>query len=376
MTSRRQAAARRLWRDATVALPGWITARVLVLSALPFARFVFDHAHATAPRLRLHEGLLAWDGQWYEQIAKHGYAGTPRTGVRFFPLYPLAARALGVVFAHRYDVALVVLANVPALLLGVLLVRLVRREGGDAAAAGRAAWLIALVPPAFVLVWGYSEAVAGCLAVAAFLALRRRRWWWAAAAGFLSGLSRPSGGLLAVPALVEAVRGVREAPRKEVAARLVAVAAPVAGVATYLGWVGLRFGDALLPIRIQQQSWLRGRSADPLVSLSRAGSAAFNGHFGGNGIHFPLMVLAALLVVVVFRRWPASYGAYALATLLVALSATRLGSSERYVFATFPFALGLVSLTRSTRVELAVLVTSGACMAGFATLAWLGAYVP
>ena len=54
----------------------------------------------------------------------------------------------------------------------------------------------------------------------------------------------------------------------------------------------------------------------------------------------------------------------------------RLGSVERYCFSTFPFVLGIVSLTRSRRVELGVLVASGACMAGLATLALLGAYVP
>jgi hypothetical protein len=113
-----------------------------------------------------------------------------------------------------------------------------------------------------------------------------------------------------------------------------------------------------------------------VVALYRAGQSAFDGHFGGNGIHFPLLVVALALVVVVFLRWPASYGAYAAVTFLVAVSAHRIGSSERYLFATFPFVLAIVSLTRSRRVELGALVASGACMAGFATLALLGAYVP
>lgn len=376
MRKRLEAGTRRLWGEAKVALPGWITARVVVLGVIPFAHFIYNHVHARAPRINLHQGLLAWDGQWYEGIAKHGYAGIPRTGLRFFPLYPFASRGLGFVIAHHYDVALLLLANIPALLLGALLVRLVRRERGDEGEASRAAWFIALVPPAFVLVFAYSEAIAGCLAVAAFLSLRSKRWWWAAAAGFLSGLTRPSGALLAVPALVEAARDLRGAPARDVAGRLAAVAAPVAGVAAYLGWVGLRFGHAMLPIQIQQRVWLRGPSVNPVLSFFRAGRDALKGHFGGNGIHFPLLVVAALLVVVVFRRWPASYGAYAVATLVVALSASRLGSGERYIFTTFPFVLAIVSLTRSRRVETAALVASGACMAGFATLALLGAYVP
>ena len=80
--------------------------------------------------------------------------------------------------------------------------------------------------------------------------------------------------------------------------------------------------------------------------------------FGGNGIHFPLLMVAIALVVVLALRWPLSYAAYAAATLLVSLSAHRIGSSERYLFATFPFVLAIVSLTRSRRVETATLVAS------------------
>jgi hypothetical protein len=376
VTSRGAAGARRLWADAVVALPGWLTARVVIGAVLLFARFLYNHLHIHVGGKTLHEGLLFWDGQWYERIARHGYGAIPRTAVRFFPLYALLGRALGWVLSGMVDVALLLLANIPALLFAALLVRLVRREGGDAQAAERAAWFVALVPSGFVLVFAYSEAIAGCLAVATFLALRSKRWWWAAAAGFLSGLTRPSGALLALPALIEALRGARRLAFGEIVARLAAVAAPVLGVGAYLTWVGARFGHPMLPLDIQQRSWLRGGFLNPAVALWRAGQSAFEGHFGGNGIHFPLLVVAIVLVIVVCLRWPASYGAYAAVTLIVALSAHRLGSAERYVFATFPFVLAIVSLTRSKRVELGALVASGACMAGFATLALLGAYVP
>jgi len=359
-----------------VALPGWLTARVVVGGVLLFSRFLYNHLHVHVGGKTLHEGLLAWDGQWYERIARHGYVAIPRTAVRFFPLYPLLGRVLGWVLGGAVDVALLLLANVPALLFAALLVRLVRREGAGDGAAERAAWFVALVPSGFVLVFAYSEAIAGCLAVATFLALRSKRWWWAAAAGFLSGLTRPSGALLAVPALVEAVRGARHLSPGEAARRLAAVAAAPAGVVAYLVWVGARFGHPMLPLDIQQRSWLRGGFLNPAVALWRAGQSAFEGHFGGNGIHFPLLIVGLALVVVVLLRWPASYGAYAAVTYLVAVSAHRLGSSERYLFATFPFVLGIVSLTKSRRVELGVLVASAACMAGFATLALLGAYVP
>ena len=366
-------ASERLWADTKVALPGWVTARVLVLGVLAFARFLYNHLHIHVGGTTLHQGLLAWDGQWYQRIARHGYAPISRSGLRFFPLYPLLGRALAFVLGGMVDVSLLVLANAPALLFAVLLVR---REGGDRAATERAAWFVALVPPGFVLVFAYAEAIAGCLAVAAFLALRSQRWWWAAVAGFLSGLTRPSGALLAAPAVVEGLRGLRGVSASEAVGRVAAVAGPVAGVGTYLVWVGARFGHPMLPLDVQQRSWLRDGFLNPAVALWRSASAAFSGHFGGNGIHFPLLVVALVLVVVVCLRWPLSYGAYAAVTLVVALSAHRLGSVERYCFLTFPFVLGIVSLTRRRRVELSALVVSGACMAGFATLAALGAYVP
>ena len=367
---------RRLWAEAAIALPAWLSARIVVLGVVLFANFLFNHLHVDLTRKTLDEGLLSWDGQWYQRIAQHGYAPIARTAVRFFPLYPLLARALAFVFGGMVDVALLVLANAPALLFGALLVRLVRREGFDRSAAERAAWFVALVPSAFVLVFAYSEAIAGCLAVAAFLSLRSTRWWWAAAAGFLSGLTRPSGALLAVPALVEALRGVRHVSAGDAVARVAAVAAPVAGVAAYLAWVGIRFGTPMLPLDIQQRSWLRGGFLNPAVALWRSGRAALGGHFGGSGLHFPLLVVAVVLAIVVCLRWPASYGAYAVVTVVVALSARRLGSVERYTFSTFPLVLAIVSLTRSRRVEIGALVASAACMAGFATLALVGVYVP
>ena len=366
-------------RDVAAALPGWITARLVVLVALGLAHLVaqrIDPGLEPLVHRRLHQGLLAWDGDWYLRIADRGYAALPEESLRFFPLYPMLGRALAPVFLGNAGVALLVLANLPALLLGALVHRLSLRETGDAALARRAAWLIALVPPFFVMVMGYGEPITLCLSVAAFLALRRQRWEWAAAAAFFAGLARPVGVLLAIPAAIEAARGLRAAGVGERLRRVLPVVAPVVGAGTFLLWVWVRFDDPLLPLRVQNRDHLRGGWANPLATVVESVGDLVGGEVGRNAIHLPWIVVITALVVVSFRRWPASYGAFAAASLIMAVSARNLGSFERYAFGAFPVVLALASITTTDWSERMAVGLSVALMTGYATVAFLNLYVP
>ncbi len=370
---RRQASAALL-----VSLPPWVVARAIVLATLALAHYIVDHAHPSAPGVsfRVHQGLLGWDAGFYQAIATHGYGGLSRQALRFFPLVPLLARGIAEVTRLSPGNALLVLANLSALVAGALLYVLARRETGDEALARRSAWLLALVPPAFVLVMGYSEATMLVILIAGFLALRGRRWWWAAVAGFLAGLTRPVGALLTVPAAVEAARGLAGAGWRERGGRAVAVVAPLAGTGAYLGWVGSRYGDALLPLRLQTSSSRHGSLADPFHTMWHNFTGLLHGEHVGSGLHVPWVVVMVALLVVSFLRWPASYGAMAAAVLAVSLTSTNLDSVERYALGAFPLVLAGASLTASRRVERAVYALSGAGMAGYALLAFLNASVP
>lgn len=366
--------------DVRAALPAWVAARLVVLGALALAHVLAAKIDASVPGFtdRLSRGLLAWDGRWYYDIAERGFAALPDESLRFFPLYPLVARGLAPVVAGHTGLALLLVSNGAALVLGALVHRLALVESGDAALARRAAWLVALVPPFYVLVMGYAEPLALSLSVACFLALRRCRWGWAAAAGYLAGLTRPVGAILSVPAAIEAARGLRAAPARERAQRALAVVAPVAGVATFLAWVGIRFDDGSLPLDVQSRAHLRGGFANPAVTAFRAAADLVQGEvgLGENSVHLPWVVLAVVLAVVACRRWPAAYGAFAVATLVVALSARNLGSFERYAFGAFPLVLALASVTAAPWAERLVLSLSASLMAGYAVLALLLYYVP
>src|ERR1017187_9149497 len=100
-------------RAVVQALPAWVAARVLVAVSLGLAHLTVSTVRPgnAGAQLRVHQGLLAWDGGWYESIARHGYAASGPQSVRFFPGYPMAARVLGWVPGIGAGPALVLLSN-------------------------------------------------------------------------------------------------------------------------------------------------------------------------------------------------------------------------------------------------------------------------
>jgi len=318
--------------------------------------------------------LFSWDAAWYRDIAERGYDGVAREGLRFFPLVPLLARVLSVPLFGDVGLALVLIVNLAALGAGIALHRLVREETGDRVLSARAAWLLAVLPAAVVLVLGYAEGLALLLVITAFLMLRRKRWWAAAALGVLAGLCRPTGMLLALPALVEVARGWGAA--RDRTGRIAAVLGAPVGTAVYLAWVEWQYHDWALPLRLQNSADLRGGWDDPLSAIWGSARALVSDGRIGDGLHTPWIGLFALLLVVVFVKLPASYGLFSTAVLGLALSAHNLGSFERYGLFAFPLVIALAMLTKEPRLERVVLVAAGAALAGFTTLIFVGAFVP
>jgi hypothetical protein len=370
--------ARMLRADVIAALPAWLAARVITGAALELSRYLATHLHPADPAVAqtAHAGLLSWDAAWYRDIAVHGYHALPQEALRFFPLLPLLVRALRFVFAGDAGLTLLVVANVSALVLGMLIHRLALLETGDERLARRAAWLVALAPPAFVLVMGYSEALFMALAVGTFLALRTKHWLWAGALGALAGMTRPLGILLVVPAAVEAAYAIRQVSGKGLAARAVAVSGPIVGTGSFLLWAQIAYGDGMLPVHIQQQNRLRGPLLDPIRAMLHESRGVVSGHHLGSALHVPWVIGLAVLAVVCLRRWPLSYGLFAVPMLIAAASSANLDSFERYGLSAFPLVLAAASLTANGRVERIVLTVSAAAMTGYAVLAFLNASVP
>lgn len=373
----------------------WLAARVAVLGALAVSHEIANKANDAALAARVHQGLLGWDAGWYEAIARAGYGGAGHESLRFFPLVPILARALSELPGVGVGAALVVVANVSALAGTAAVAALARRETGDRASARRAAWLVSLAPPAFTFVMGYAEGTLLALSAATFLALRSRHWWWAAGLGALAALARPIGVLLVVPALCEVLRGASStaprgwagpvAPTTAPSAaprwtarlgRVAAVVGPAVGCGAFLAYVGARYGDALAPVRVQDQGGLRGGFSDPLRTLAHDARLLVHGQHLGTAVHLPWVVIVLGLLVVAFRRWPVAYGAYAAAVVAVAVTAANLDGFERYALSAFPLVLAAASVTASRRVERTVFALAAAGLALSAVLAFTNLAVP
>jgi hypothetical protein len=368
------AAGRRWAVDVVAVLPAWVAARLIVGLAFVVTDAVIDH-HGLAPRPAPRaQGLLAWDGVFYEGIAEVGYGGLPGEPLRFFPLFPWFGRVLSPAVGGDDGLALVVVANVAALIAAAVLRRLVIEERRDERLADRAAAFLLLVPPAFALVFAYSEALFLVFTIGCFLALHRRHWASVAAAAYLAALTRPVGVLLVVPIAVELWqhRATLRSRRGPIAG--LALVAPVLGLGTFLVYTKVRFDTWTHALSVQRS--FRGDTVDPISRLARGIGDLVGEETFGDGLHVPFALIGIALVVLGARRWPLRYTAFASAMVVLSLSADNLNSLERYLLGAFPLVMTLADLAASPRAERVTLAVCGGGLLSLTSLALLGEYVP
>lgn len=365
----------RLRADLVAVVAPLVAARVLVGLGWVLARAIADRWYPFRPDA-LTEGLVAWDGTFYRDIGLTGYENLPLDSLRFFPLYPVLGRGLSLGFDGNQGFALVLVANLAAVVAAILIRRLVLALGFDREVAARAVWASVLFPGGFVLVWAYAEGLFLATAIGACLAARRQRWLVAALLGTAAGLTRPIGILLVAAVAVMAAPAALDRSRlwTERAAAALAGLGPALGCALYVGWVERAWGKLGLPYTVQSD--LRGESINPVSRLGRGLVDLVGAERFGDGLHVPFAILFVLLAVVAWRRLPRELALFASLLLVVSLSAANLNSLERYGLNAFPLAIALAVWASTKRREWLGLAVGGAGLVGLSALAWLGLYVP
>ena len=365
---------RKFYADLREVLLPWLTTRVLIAAGFITAYAASEHLVPTNKPNVLSEGLIAWDGTWYRDIAMHGYDAVAPDGLRFFPLFPLLGRVASVVTLGRTDFALILVANIASLLLAVAIRRLVSFERGSKELANRAVWMVCLFPGAFVLAWGYAESLWIVAAVFGFWAIRTRRWGLAIVAGLVLGFSRPLGIAFAAPVAIELFRVWRQSKNSARAFGVAAVCSPFVATGAYLLWVNRVFGDAWLPFSVQNT--LRGTSVNPISRIWDGLSQMLGSNRLSDGLHIPFALAFVVLLVLTFRWWPLSYGIFSAIILCAALGAENLNSLERYGINAFPLALTLAVATKNPLSDRVVTTVLAGGVVALSALVWTGAYVP
>ncbi len=294
-----------------------------------------------------HNMFTAWerfDALWFLRIADGGYRLEDGSAV-FFPLYPLATRAVSFVLGGSPFAAATLVSN--AAFLGALVVtyRLTTSELSERTAR-TTVLLMCVFPTSYFFLMPYSESLFLLLGVTAFWAARRRRWVLAGIAGALAALTRSVGIVLALALLVEAVHQ-RAERRGSVWPGVAAGLATGAGLLAYLAYWGVRSGEWFAPIT-RQADWERELSF-PLVTLWDASRAAFSFLGESNGGYWLLdwLIVVPMLAASIYAlvRLRPSYLVYVWGGLLIPLTFVFEGrpliSMPRFLLPLFPAFWGL-----------------------------------
>lgn len=301
--------------------------------------------------------LARWDSGWYVDLAEAGYREPP-TGAgqesnhAFFPLYPalirLVVRATGLETSHAGNLVSAV-AFLGALLL---FADWTRRHYGEARVVP-AILVLLLFPTSFFFAAVYTEALLVALSLSAVEAFERRHPLIGALAGFLAGLTRISGLVLAPYLALVAFRAERDAgsPRpRALGAAALAAASPLAGLGMFCLYFWKRFRDPFLFVTAQHNWSSEAKSILDGPSLIWKGVVddIRQGHVLGaarartlEGLYLLLFVV---LAVVLLRQRRRAEALYVFLTVAIVFASGTFESAGRYVLPAFPAFAALAGL--------------------------------
>lgn len=344
---------------------------------------------------RLLNGWTNWDAGFYLSIAHHGYA---RPGsAAFFPLYPLIVHLFAGT-GMRYTPAGIVVSLACFVAGSMLLYRLTAETLGSRTAVWTVVFL-SIAPTSFFFQAIYTESLFLLLSVALFFFAVHHRWVAAGLMGLLATLTRSSGVVLVVPLALFYLQSLDWQWRRIRAGILSALLVPC-GLLIYMSYLWSVHGDPLLFAKAEHR-WHR-YFALPYVAvwqsvsdagyfgtarvLAHAGVAHLSGRLaqtnGGtaNLTNLAVLLIAAGLIALGWRRLTAPYNVYAVFALIFVLFSPAAGqpldSLPRFVLVVFPLFMALAACTER-RPLIRTLVVS-LCLVGlvyltcrFVLLAWV-----
>ena len=384
------------WTMTAIRIGFWAAA-VVALLWTPLDRNI-AHFPAGGPHLSLIFNTFAqWDSGWFIRIANHGY--DVKQSSAFFPLYPLVVRGVAEVVRSTV-VAGVLVSVVSAGIAAVAVFRIARRLVGESVASDSVLFL-ALFPLAFVFTAVYADGLFLALASWSFLAALHRQAIPASVLGGLAVATRPVG-LALLPALL-VLLWPKERTVRSTLTPLALVLLPAA-LGAYALYLHYHFHDAWAFYHSQHVFWLREtprlgplQGAWNALQSAEQGAAELVRHLPGdagypsgyedahqrsawNVLHLLLLLSAAGLTWVAWKRLGVAFGLYSVGVIAIILTTPAevvpLVSAPRLLLADFPLFIALAALVATRpRLRLAVIIgfaaIGGIAAVAFSRGAWI-----
>jgi len=328
----------------TTPLVWYLASRLLVL-------LVAAVAIAVRPGLSAGRLVSAWDASYFLSLIRHGYPATVavRAGhtaaspLAFFPLFPMVAKALTVVFRLPPVAAAVTVSLGFGAVATVLFHRLAAVLTDDVV-ADRATALFCFFPGSAVFSIGYSESLMIALAAVCLLALHRERWALAGVAAALATATRPTAVALVAACVWAAAVAVHR--RRDWGSLLAPLLAPLGGAA-FFGYLRWHTGESGVWFSVQREGWhqtfdfglntakvLWNFIVDPLGDARQLESMVLLG--------FALVALVVFLA----RRWPGPVTVYTLVVVGLSVGTTIDIVRPRALLTAFPLFIGMARSCR------------------------------
>ncbi len=184
--------------------------------------------------------LKTWDGQIYLHLADHGYGPHQFTNA-FYPLFPFLIRVAGLWLGGNNLLGGLLISHLFTVLAMIFLYRITQEKYDEKTAFYGCLFMLAF-PMGFYLGLLYTESLFLLLTIAYFYYWRQKRYRFSALCAFLMPLTRPTGILVFLPALV--ALGEEKIKTKPTVVKWFPLAAFLAGYAVYFLAMQFMTGNA------------------------------------------------------------------------------------------------------------------------------------
>jgi Gpi18-like mannosyltransferase len=296
---------------------------------------------------RWYHHLLRWDSFWYATIVNDGYKYNGNDliyqPVVFYPLYPLIAKTLTIFTGVDSLVALLVVANVTALLSVPLLLKFVRQDCGNQVAFLTIAFL-SFFPTSLFLSAGYTESLTLLLILCFFLSLKGEHYILAAAFAGLASAARSTGVVLLPVLILEVWRKFADDQRRFFPYALFCSILATSGLWLYMLYLWSAF-DSPFAFATGLAAWENGQGGGFTHKFISA--LLLKGFFPLRLPIWPITLdvwffLLFLTLILVHRKWlPTSLYLFALGVLMlpyftISGGPIKFRSMTRYILLAFP----------------------------------------